>query len=261
MKARTKPKTGTREWAETNINIQLGCEHNCRYCYARYDAVHRFKRCTAQAWAEPVINNAKVDCDYRKYPGRLMFPSSHDITPRNINECMVVIRRLLDAGNQILIVSKPHFECITLMCETFKEYRRQITFRFTIGSVNDDVLNFWEPNAPSFQERLSCLRYAFEAGYNTSISCEPFLDYWPNCVYDTSCWWITDSFWLGLLRKFNQRVNLTDVTSEQMATYVDPLRRIHSNINAVKAYYRMLKDRPYVKFKDSIRAIIEKSQI
>jgi len=26
-----KIKTGTKEWAVANVNIQIGCEHNCRY--------------------------------------------------------------------------------------------------------------------------------------------------------------------------------------------------------------------------------------
>ena len=34
-------KTGTREWAEVNVNIILGCEHRCRYCYAAEGAERR----------------------------------------------------------------------------------------------------------------------------------------------------------------------------------------------------------------------------
>ena len=26
---------GTQEWAASNVNIQDGCEHDCRYCYAK----------------------------------------------------------------------------------------------------------------------------------------------------------------------------------------------------------------------------------
>ena len=28
----TQKKTGVQEWAEKSVNIQYGCEHNCRYC-------------------------------------------------------------------------------------------------------------------------------------------------------------------------------------------------------------------------------------
>lgn len=249
--------SGTREWAEININIQQGCEHNCRYCYARYNSVNRWHKCTAEQWSKPVINNKKVDCDYHKYSGRLMFPSTHDITPLNINECMIVIRKLLEAGNQILLVSKPHFECITLICETFKDYRCQITFRFTIGSTNDDVLRFWEPNAPSFAERIASLQYAFKTGYVTSVSCEPFLDPYPHYVYLACRKWLIDSFWLGLLRNFDQRVDLTDISAELIDRYVTPLK-IAQSPECIAGYHLLLKDKPYIKFKDSIREIIGK---
>ncbi len=43
---KTKPPTGTQEWAASNVNIQDGCEHDCRYCYAKTMAI-RFKRATA----------------------------------------------------------------------------------------------------------------------------------------------------------------------------------------------------------------------
>ena len=40
-----RPPTGTQEWAASNVNIQDGCEHDCRYCYAKTMAI-RFKRAT-----------------------------------------------------------------------------------------------------------------------------------------------------------------------------------------------------------------------
>lgn len=27
--------TGTKEWAEFNVNFSKGCSNNCKYCYAR----------------------------------------------------------------------------------------------------------------------------------------------------------------------------------------------------------------------------------
>jgi DNA repair photolyase len=45
-----RPPTGTQEWAASNVNIQDGCEHDCRYCYAKTMAI-RFKRATAKSWS------------------------------------------------------------------------------------------------------------------------------------------------------------------------------------------------------------------
>lgn len=249
-----KKLTGTKEWAEYNVNIQRGCEHNCRYCYAKESAV-RFHRCTAEQWSKPIIDNAKVDKNYGKHKGVVMFPSTHDITPKNLSECLCVLRKLLDVGNRVLIVSKPHWNCITLICETFKEYRAQIMFRFTIGSKDNKILSFWEPNAPKFGERLACLKYSYFARYLTSVSCEPYLD---NNVVDLFLsvkTFITNDFWVGKLRDFDRRVDMFDVTSEQEEKFVKPLKAAQTD-EAVREIYNQLAVEKLVKWKDSIREVI-----
>ena len=250
-------KTGTKEWAEVNVNIQRGCEHGCRYCYARYNAVIRFKRCTAEQWRNPLIDNSKVDKNYGKYKGIVMFPSTHDITPKNLSECLCAMRRLLDAGNKVLIVSKPHWNCITLICETLREYRRQLMFRFTIGSKSDDILSFWEPNAPGFGERRACLQYAFTCRYPTSVSCEPYLDSNVIDLYLAVKPWITNSFWVGKLRDFERRVDMSDVTSEQEKKFVKPLKVAQTD-EAVRKIYNQMADERLVMWKDSIRKVIKR---
>lgn len=59
----------------------------------------------------------------------------------------------------------------------YRKLKSQMQLRFTIASVNDETLAFWEPKAPRFGERLESLRYAFRRGYRTSVSVEPFLDH------------------------------------------------------------------------------------
>lgn len=248
-------KTGTKEWAETNVNLQAGCEHGCRYCYARYNAVQRFKSCTAEQWANPAINRAKVAAGYGKRSGRVMFPSSHDITQRNLGECLIVLKKLLAAGNDVLIVSKPHIECIKVICGSLAAYREQITFRFSIGSTNDSILSFWEPNAPQFAERLSCLQHAYQAGFKTSVSCEPYLD--PHVVYTYSATkeFITDSFWIGMMNSISSRVDIGDMTATDYVRHIEPLVNIVQE-PVVRGIYKLLKDQPFVRFKKTVREIL-----
>jgi len=170
-------KFGTREWAEVNKNILLGCENSCLYCYSRYNAVKRFKTVkSVDDWKTPEIIDKKLEEKPRFYKGRIMFPTQHDILPKYLDKTIIYLRKLLDVGNEILIVSKPHIECVKAMCNEFEKYKKQIVFRFTIGSPNNDVLKFWEPGAPDYDERLTSLKYAFTKGYTTSVSCEPILD-------------------------------------------------------------------------------------
>jgi len=250
-----KTKTGTREWATSTANIQRGCENNCRYCYARYNAVRRFKQCTLDQWRHSVIDQGKVDKVYGKRDGIVMFPSTHDITPDNVDACYVVLEKLLAAGNPVLIVTKPRWKCVTAICDCFREYRDQILWRMTIGSTDDEVLRFWEPNAPGFGERLMCLKYAYVCGFITSVSCEPYLDGQVELNYQKVLPFVRHSIWIGILRHFESRVDLSDVTEEQMKRFVEPLRQAQTD-EAVRRMVERIADLPMIRWKDSIKHII-----
>ena len=248
-------KTGTREWSKASMNIQRGCEHDCRYCYGREMAV-RYNRCRADQWPYPAIDEKKVDKPHTKqYGGVVMYPTTHDVTPTNINQYMTVLRKLLDAGNNVLIVSKPHLECIRVICKGLEAHKGNMEFRFTIGSTSDDVLKFWEPNAPGFIERVSCLEYAYAMGYKTSVSCEPLLDGFVLYTYQACIDFISESFWVGLMNKIDQRCDFSGISMDDAAKYVAPVRNTQSK-EAVMTIYKIMRHYPKIKFKDSIRKVV-----
>ena len=255
--------SGTREWAEKTVNIQTGCEHDCRYCYARWDAVTRRKRCIREQWRTPHIHADRIEATYHRFKGRVMFPSTHDITPRNVSECLVVIKKLLVAGNELLIVSKPHLECVQLLCEVLRPWQRHVMFRFTIGSMSDRVLKFWEPGAPNFESRIKSLSCAYMEGYRTSVSCEPYLDPFPWHILAACCDFLSDDprggFWIGKLRRWDSRVDLSGVTKQEIEIYVDDLRAAQAD-GFVKGLVRALDGRRFIRWKDSIREVIEKER-
>lgn len=252
-----KKKTGVFEWADESVNIQVGCEHDCRYCYARHRAVQRFGYCPSnEAWKKPIVNLDKVNRGYKVNRGTVMFPSTHDITPLNLSEYLCVLRKLLDSGNQVLIVSKPHFSCIQVIVEAYEEYRDQIMFRFTIGSLLDDILKFWEPGAPLSDERIRCLRYAYKKGYRTSVSCEPYIDPYVLYTYIACADYITDSFWVGKMRALASRALLDGATDDERKRFVDVFETINSD-GYVRYIHSALKDQPLVKWKDSIKEVID----
>lgn len=253
--------SGTREWADDTRNIQIGCEHDCRYCYARYNAVRRFKSCSREQWRAPRIDAARVDRDYGKVRGRIMFPSSHDITKRNVSECAVVLRKMLEAGNEVLVVTKPDLDCIGLLCESLRQWQRQVMFRFTIGSVAEATLRFWEPGAPSFESRIKSLMSCYLHGWRTSVSCEPYLDPYPQHVFSACYDYLSNDpaggFWIGKLRHWASRVDMAGATKEELQRFVEPLQAAQSDA-FVHGLVREICGRRYVRFKDSIREVIER---
>ena len=169
MSRKKKTAHGTKEWSDYSANFQTGCENGCLYCYAR-ERITATKKMTSDMWMSPVIRQKDVDKNYRLRlkedgsPQICMMPSSHDATENNINEFIIVVKKILKAGNPVLIVSKPRLPCIMRLCDELKPYKGRVMFRFTIGSSDPEVLKFWEPGATSYAERLECLEYAFRQG-------------------------------------------------------------------------------------------------
>jgi DNA repair photolyase len=244
----TKRISGTREWADGTYNVLSGCGHGCLYCYAKTMAV-RFNRKTRDNWTteEPTkrkpVPNAK----------RVMFPTTHDITPEHLDLHLDAIDRITKKGN-ILIVSKPHLECIKAICAQFQDRQDKILFRFTIGSVGDEVLKYWEPNAPGFAERLASLQHAFNEGFQTSVSCEPMLDANIESVVELVHPFVTDAIWIGKMNKAVARVtiNTNDPQAAECARHVEASQ----NEPRIRTIYAKFKDDPKVKWKESIKEVL-----
>jgi DNA repair photolyase len=195
-----KITSGTKEWADHNVNLIDGCVHDCKYCYAKKMAI-RFKRKTETTWKVMGVRQRDVDKGYHKKTGRVMFPTSHDLVPDEpyFSACMSVLGKMLEARNDVLVTTKPHLVVIEYICKAFEMYKSQIQFRFTITSNDDAILGEWEPGAPRFQERLDSLKYAFHAKFKTSISIEPCLMPDPRDLVEMLRPYVTESIWIGTM--------------------------------------------------------------
>lgn len=253
MSAAQKKIRGTREWAVANIDCCTGCSHGCRYCYARYDAVVRKGLVEADDWLNLVVRPAEIDKRQPLYSGQVMFPSAHDIFPEILEECLKVLRHLFEAGNKVLIVSKPHQQCIRRICDEFSSYMDKLLFRFTITAQDNSLLQFWEPHAPGYEERLSCLKYAYRAGYQTSVSIEPMLDS-ENVVSLVSNLqpWVSHSVWIGKMNKIDERVDLNVPGMKEELSRI----REGQTEKKIKEIYQLLKGNQLIRWKESIKEIV-----
>ena len=255
---------GTKQWAEKTVNYVTGCSHNCRYCYAK-DMAIKFKQVKDKEWPIERVRMHDVYKKHKKYPGRVMIPSSHDISPANLNAGITVLGKLLSAGNDVLIVSKPHLDCIRAICDAFCHYRDlfeldddghcqyRMVFRFSIGACDDRILFYLEPGAPSYSERKAALKHAYERGFQTSVSAEPMLDSanLDALISDLSPY-VNDSIWIGKLNHLGQFKNVSD---PHLIQEINRLKRGQTDA-AIKAIYNRLKDNPLIKWKDSIEKVV-----
>jgi len=247
--------TGTRQWSNKSINFQTGCEHNCLVCYAKEMSI-RYGHSTKNNW-----NNERIrKNDLKKKIGKwseslMMFPSSHDITPNNITEAKIVLKKILEADNKVLIVSKPHYDCIKQICDSFTDYKDKILFRFTIGSYSNKVLKFWEPGAPSLNERMKALKYAHKCDYETSVSCEPMMDNKVDKVIDAVKPFVTETIWLGKVNQMYSRLNRNTDMNNDIVNKAKQLEQWQSDPNILLLYDKYKND-PKIMWKDSIQKVV-----
>ena len=172
--------------------------------------------------------------------------------------------KLLSAGNEVLIVSKPHLDCIRAICNAFERYRDifelvddhyryRMVFRFTIGACDDRILSFWEPNAPVYEERKAALKYAFETGFQTSVSVEPMLDSKniDDLVSDLLLY-ITDSFWIGEMNHIGRfskygETQVQDALNDIKAGQTDSI---------IRDIYNRYQGNPMIKWKNGIKKML-----
>lgn len=244
-----KITSGTKEWADYNVNCIVGCYNNCRYCYARLMAC-RFRRSTSQNWTHMAIRKSVLGQKFKKRPGRVMFPSTHDlfeISPFK-EACLTVLGRLLESDNEVLVTTKPRLTVIQEIMESFSDYKEKIQFRFTITSDDEKLLKFWEPNAPSYEERLSCLKLAFQRRFKTSISIEPFLDYDPARLFKTITPFVTESIWIGKMNYIARR----GISKKEKRPY-NMIRQNYESRHLLEIYDQLRRS-PKIRFKDSVRS-------
>lgn len=252
------PGQGVYEWARYSYNIGTGCSNDCRYCYAREVSTRFANRTGGTTWSQEQAKPSKANI-HEAVNDIVMFPSMHDISENYLPTYLETLGNLLNAGNPVLIVTKPRINCIRAICERFPQYRDNMLFRMTITSLNEQLSQFWEPGAPLPEERVAALRYAYEAGFNTSVSVEPMLDTMANVVtlYHTLSPYLTLNIWLGKMNDIESRV---DMSNPEVVAAVDSITRNQTDEN-IRWLYEQLHDQPMVEWKDSVKLVLKRLQI
>ena len=205
-----------------------------------------------------VKKNYKKSSKRSSQPYDIMFPTSHNIIYEEpfFSACTIVLKKLLESGNTILVTIKPFFNVVKQICTLFSENRDNLTFRFTIGSSDTNILKILEINGPSFEERLKSLKYATNNGFNTSISIEPLLDFYPYELIEKLEPFLSTldfkkdigTIWIGLLKtKYIPNI----LRKGKIKKFLDDLKPT-LQFNHVFQYYKELYNNPRIKWKESI---------
>ena len=256
MSKSKKITSGTGEWANSNVNPFKGCSNGCPYCYAMKMAL-RFERIASyEEWLEMKPNKKAIEKSYKKRNGRIMFPSSHDITPETYPICLSVLLKLLKAGNEVLITTKPNLIVITKLTRDIEEYKDQVQFRFTITSMDAKLLAFFEPHAPPFKERMLALSLAYHCGFKTSISIEPNLERDPFMLIKKVAPYVTESIWFGIMTQISRTIWPDELFYYNYIREINEIENLQKILNSFK--YLPVEIREKIRIKDTIRNLFER---
>lgn len=270
---------GTKQWSDKSFNIMKAgniCPNLCLYCYIQpvfhqnnQADVHSFYKRYMDKGVQVIgegeitgaerrsmlldfeINMKKVEKGWSKHGNRYLFmtPTSHDIFDSNVKELVIAWKKMIDVGHSILIVTKPSFPCVKYMCSNLGKYKDSVSFRFTITSDNQDVIDIFEPLAPSFEERMACLEYTYDSGFNTSVSIEPFLTC-PVSTFEHVLPYITGDAWIGMMNAFpSEKIIGYDFTDRE-TNAINSLKEQYGFEN-VQRIVRKLRHEPKVQWKES----------
>jgi DNA repair photolyase len=253
-----KEPFGTRELSEVSFNIGTGCQNNCRYCFAAYYALNRGKIKARQDWQFHKVFIGSVTKSHPKYEGTVMFPTCHDFHLPLKGAYLGAIGRLLEADNDVLITTKARLKMVEYLCENLTGHKDKVRFMFTITSLNEEVSEFWEPNAPSPFERVAALKHAFDSGYKTSVIVEPLLEGSGGAlsIYDTVLPYVAGEIWFGLMEFPKERVDMSD---PENAKALERLSRLQSFDN-IRFLYNQLNGRDKVRWKKGLRDMMSRPE-
>lgn len=245
-----------QEWTKENINICSGCKNDCLYCYMKPTGVWLNTLKAPEDWRNWQLEQKKVNQERKLREGRVGFPSTHDIFPEILDAYLEVLGKVLRAGNDVLIVSKPRRDCIEAICSACVFFKDKILFRFTIGANDNDILRYWEPNAPTYEERKECLAYAHENKFRTSVSVEPMLDTprIEKLVADLGPL-VNEFIWLGMMSHLGRLKNWSNAEGFDKRKAIIEAGQTPEMLTAI---YDAFRDNPKVKFKtETLKVIFE----
>jgi len=252
IKHQDRTYTGTKEWSPLSMNLIQGCLHNCRYCYGKSNSIF-YQSSRPENWECESIRFNKLMGKVGNTKKLIMYPSTHDIHPFHIEQHIYYLGKILRSGNKVLIVTKPHLSCIQRICQEFEQYKSQILFRFTIGSVDNEVLKFWDVNSPLFEERFESLKLSYNLGFQTSVCCEPLFDSNPDNLIETLEPYVTESIWIGRGNLMSQRTSRNGWKDDETKKRLKELKKWMEDDDHMVSIYLRHRDNPLIRWKDSLR--------
>lgn len=167
------------EYGDYTINHVRGCAHGCLFpCYA-FNMSKRFGSVkTYEEWLEPrLVSNALelLDREIPKYKGEIKSVQLSFMTdpfmeqyPEVGEMSLKIIRRLNKDDIKAVVLTKSVLPDDLLSTSKINDYG------ITLVSLDDGFRKKYEPNTPTYEERIKGLKKMHDSGFYTWVSIEPY---------------------------------------------------------------------------------------
>ena len=174
-----EPKGEAREYAPLAVNLRVGCEHGCLYCYGpraahkKRDAFHSQVRTR-----ENILANLQDDAVSLKGDDREILLSflSDPYSPEEMTSCLTrqALEILIEDGLRFTILTKGGIRA-SRDFELLARYKKA-SFGSTLVLTSQKDADCWEPYAAPVRDRIKAVKLAHDKGIRTWISMEPVID-------------------------------------------------------------------------------------
>jgi DNA repair photolyase len=167
-----EPKGRAREYAALACNVYNGCDHRCRYCYAKRLGSHANPK-TRVGLLDGLIEEIGAPNTLRGKMVHLCFTCDpYQTFDVRIGDTRRVIYMIHAAGGGVAILTKGGSRALRDIDLMTNKDAHAATLTF----LDDEKSKEWEPGAALPSDRIQTLRIFNNAGIKTWVSLEPVLE-------------------------------------------------------------------------------------
>lgn len=174
-----KPTGMAREYSPYALNLYIGCNHRCKYCYAP----HTLQRKEASYFGKPaprkdILKLLEKDLQKTVYPEQILLSFIGDVYCDSTDggETTREALKLLSTYHAPVAVLSKGGKKMLRDLDVFASFEDRITVGTTLTFLDEGRAREWEPYASFPQERLETLKTLHDAGIKTFASFEPTID-------------------------------------------------------------------------------------
>lgn len=206
MKVIYQPRGAALEYSPLAVNLYIGCEHGCKYCYAPACMFKsREEWYSKQAIRKDILNLLQKDLIEmaKKKDTRQVLMSFISDPYQKDYEFNIVTQKAIQLfrGYNInfCILTKGGMKAV----RDFYLYRKNDSFAITLTFLDNEKSLYYEPKAALPEDRIKSLQYAKRYSINTWVSLEPVIDPEETFKIIDASYKFVDLYKVGKVNNFN----------------------------------------------------------